>query len=267
MPDAPVMEPVSEKTVTVVDIDTPLTEPKNTASRKHPDAMTVIEHLGELRQRLMACITTFLVATMLAFWQSPVIIRALEKLVPPHTQFVQLAPGEAFGASFRLSMLVALALVIPVLLYHTIRFISPGLHRHERKAVFPLAILAMGLFSAGVAFAYWVALPMMLTFLLDFGSDIAINTISIAQYLNFSTGFLFATGLVFQLPLVMLALGWMGLVTSGQLLGQWRWSIVVCLLLSAIITPSADPISQIALGAGLYGLYAFSIVLLKVCRR
>lgn len=267
MPDAPVMEHVVETTATMVDIDSPLSESVKAAARKHPDAMTVIEHLGELRRRLMACVITFLLATVVAFWQSPVIIMALERLVPAHTQFVQLAPGEAFGASFRLSMMVALALVIPVILYHTIRFVSPGLHKHERKAVFPLAILAMGLFAAGVAFAYFVALPMMLTFLLDFGAEIAINTISIAQYLNFSTGFLFATGLVFQLPMVMLALGWMGLINSTQLFQQWRWAIVVCLLVSAIITPSADPISQMALGGGLYGLYAFSIVLLKVCRR
>lgn len=260
MPNAPSIEKPIETPVTA-SID-----PIN-ASPPHPNAMTIIEHLGELRRRLMVCISMFLVATALAFWQSPVIILALERLVPAHTQFVQLAPGEAFGASFRLSLLVGLALVIPVILYHTIRFVSPGLHRHERKAVFPLAILAMSLFAAGVAFAYTVALPMMLTFLLDYGAEIATNTISIAQYLSFSTGFLFATGLVFQLPMVMLALGWMGLVSSTQLFQQWRWAIVVCLLVSAIITPSADPISQIALGGGLYGLYAFSIVLMKVCRR
>lgn len=229
--------------------------------------MPFTAHLAELRRRLIVCLATLALTTALAFLYANPFMAALQTLAPPGTLFVQLSPGEVFLASFKLSLFSGLGLALPVLLYHVFRFITPGLEAHERKYITPVLLLGVVLFAGGLAFGYWVILPLMLDFLLGYGQTVAQNQLSIAAFLNFCTGFLFASGLVFQLPLLLLLMSFLGLVSSKKLLQQWKWSLVLSFFLGAVITPSADPFSQVVMAGSLFGLYGLSILLIKAFRK
>lgn len=232
-----------------------------------PGAMSFRQHLAELRRRLIICFVVLTITTLGAFLLAPQAIFLLKALAPRGTLFVQLSPGEVFMASAKLSLFAGFGLSLPVILYHTFRFVSPGLHHRERFLLFPMLIFGLGLFVAGVAFCYWAILPLMLDFLLSYGQEIAQNQLSVAAFLDFCMGFLIAGGLVFQLPLVLLFCAFMGLTSSAKLIASWRWAAIIAFIAGAVITPSVDVASQIVMSASLIGLYAFSIVLLKVFRK
>ncbi|MCA9840481.1 MAG: twin-arginine translocase subunit TatC [Cyanobacteria bacterium HKST-UBA03] len=225
------------------------------------------EHLDELRGRLIWCVGVWFVVTMLCFALSPQALNWMKLLAPAQTAFIQITPGEAFMASFKFSLFAALGLVLPFWLYHLLRFVSPGLTQKERRVMMPLATGGLALFTLGVAFGYWVVLPQMLTFLIGFGSNLAQTQLSIGAFLGFCTPFLFTSGLIFQLPLLLLGAAWFRLISSQQLIAQWKYSIVAVLILGAIITPSGDPFSQVVMALALYGLYGISIVLIKLVGR
>ncbi len=229
--------------------------------------MTFVDHLAELRQRLIVCLVAVMLSATLAFFYANPVVAALQKLVPKGTLFVQLSPGEVFLANCKLAIFVGIGVALPLLLFQLFRFLSPGLEAHEKRFIFPLFILGFFLFVAGVAVGYWGILPFMLEFLLGYGQEVAHNQLSIASYMNFCLGFLAASGLVFQLPIVLLFMAWMGLITSKKLALQWRWAIVASFILGAIVTPSADPFSQTVMSISLAGLYGFSILLIKAFGR
>lgn len=229
-------------------------------------AMPFVQHLAELRQRLIISVIAVLGATITTFLYAKPIIQALQRLVP-NTVFVQLSPGEVFLASFKLSLFSGIGLALPVILYQVLRFVSPALKPEEKRYGFPLLILGLTLFASGVAFGYGVILPLMLGFLLDYGQGLAQNQLSIAFFLDFCTGFLFASGVIFQLPLLLLFSALVGLVSSLQLVTQWKWALIISFVVGAIITPSADPFSQMVMAGSLFGLYGFSILLIKLFKR
>lgn len=226
--------------------------------------MTWQSHLKELRNRLIICIGALVVGFCGAFYYADILINLLKHLAPQSTVFVQLSPGEVFFAAVRLSLFAAVGVSLPVILYHTVRFVSPGLKPKENKLLIPFLMGSLGFFVLGLWVGYVVILPLMITFLLDFGAQVAVNQLSIASFLTFCMGFLFASGLTFQLPLVLLVLNWIGLLQVSLLLNWWRQALVGAFLLSAVITPSADPVSQTALAVVLLGLYGISIVMIQV---
>jgi sec-independent protein translocase protein TatC len=225
--------------------------------------MPFVAHLEELRRRIVSCVAAFIGVTGFTFFYGDRMIEILQKLAPTSTLFVQLAPGEVFMASIKLSTFTGLGLTLPIILYHVFRFISPGLEKRERSLVIPLLTLSLLLFTAGVVFGYKVILPLMLDFLLDYGQSVAHNQLSIASFLDFCVGFLFASGLVFELPLFLLFTAFMGLVNSQKLVQQWKWALIASFLLAAVITPSPDPFSQGIMALSLFALYGFSIGLIK----
>lgn len=229
--------------------------------------MTFMEHLQELRKRIIVCCIALTMTTTVAFLYANPLILILQAVVPKHTVFVQLAPGEVFLSSFKLSLFAGIGLALPIILYQVFRFVSPGLSPREQRYVLPILGLGLVLFCSGVLFGYAVILPLMLDFLLGYGQTVAQNQLSIASFLNFCTGFLFASGLVFQLPLFLLLMSFVGLTNSKKLAQQWKWSIVVCFVLGAVVTPSADPFSQTVMALSLFGLYGLSIALMKVFKR
>src|SRR5262249_48738225 len=146
--------------------------------------MPFISHLAELRSRLLWCFTALSIASTAAFFYMPPFIRLLQQVAPKSVEFVQLAPGEVFLASFKLSVIVGFGLALPVLLYHLLRFASPALESREKRMIFPLLATGIVLFAAGVVFAYYGVLPFMLDFLLGYGQEVAKNQLSIASYLD-----------------------------------------------------------------------------------
>ncbi len=229
-----------------------------------PHNMPFTAHLAELRRRLLVCLATVMLSTGLSFYFAKPLIQALQKLTPEGTLFVQLTPGEVFLSTFKFSVMAGIGLSLPVILYQVIRFISPGLEGKERRLVIPLVALGFALFMAGIAFGYGVILPAMLHFLLDYGSEFAQNQLSFASFLDFCGGFIFASGLTFQVPLFLLFASLIGFTSSSALLAQWKWAVVACFLLGAIVTPSPDPFSQLLMAGCLFGLYGVSVGLIKI---
>ena len=239
---------------------------KSIASSEN-SASTWQSHLVELRTRLIWSVSVLLVFTLAAFMWADRLIAFLQLLAPPHTIFIQVAPGEAFFAAMRLAIFAGVGLSIPVMVYHVIRFIAPGLRPQERGYLVPFMMLTVAFFILGVMAGYWAVMPLMLSFLFDYGQALAQNQLSIASYLNFCTGFLFATGLVFELPMVLVFASILGLLNYDKLLARWRAAIVASFILGAVVTPSTDPFSQIIMSLLLVGLYGVSLILVKIFQR
>ncbi len=232
-----------------------------------PREMSVMEHLDELRQRLITCVWVVTAAVLAAFLLARPLIEAFKWLAPESVTFVQLTPGEVLMASFKLSFLVGIALASPVILYQTLRFVLPGLKPHERRFIGLTVLSGSLLFAGGIAFAYFAVIPPALAFLLDYGQDIAENQMSIARFIDFCTSLLILTGIMFELPMVLFFLAFTGLVSSGRLLRHWRGAIVGIFLLAAVLTPSQDPFTMLIVGGALMFLYLASILPIRLMGR
>jgi sec-independent protein translocase protein TatC len=222
------------------------------------------QHLAELRQRIIISALSLLVGFGLALWWATPLIQALKHLSPTSVQFVQLAPGEALMASLKVMLVVGFGLSSPVVLYQAVRFVQPGLHAHEKRWGLWLVVLGSLLFAGGVLFAYAWVLPPTLTWLTDYGQDLATMQLSITRYVDFCLLLLLLTGVMFELPMVLFGLAMAGLVTSHKLLAQWRTAVVGIFVASAILTPSQDPLSMVAVGGAMAILYMLSIIPIRL---
>jgi sec-independent protein translocase protein TatC len=223
----------------------------------------MLGHLVELRGRLLWCVgVTLLVLTGLF-----AVVDWLPKLVlalaPTGIQFIQISPGEAFLSAIKLNVLLALVIASPVWLYHTLRFVIPGLHPQEKSRLLVLLLAGSLLFLLGSAMGLWLVAPASIGWLLAFGESLAAHQLSIGRYLDFMTLTTLCTGVAFELPLVLIALVALKLVPKDRLLGQWRQGLIGVFVASAILTPGQDPFSMILLGGGLSVLFALSLWVIK----
>ena len=235
--------------------------PEGTAREKY---LTLMEHLEELRYRLfMSALGVVLGLAVSAYFGE----RIIEFLKQPgedtgklRLQFIE--PFEMFVTYFRVSLLGGLILGMPVIVYHGLRFVAPGLTPGERRWLYGTVVGSTALFLAGVAFAYFVALPPALDFLFNFGSGLDVEAnIRIGSYIDFVTRLLFWTGVSFQTPIVIMFLGRFGIVSARQLLRWWRPAIVAAFVVSAIVTPTIDPVTQSLVAGPIIVLYFLGIVL------
>ena len=171
-----------------------------------------------------------------------------------------------WGAYFRVAMLAAIAMAMPVLVYEVLAFVGPALTKQEKRWVFPIVIGATVMFVGGALFAYYLELPPALRFLLNSGDNIK-PMINVTGYVDFVTRLMLVTGLVFELPLFVMGLAKLRVVTSRKLLGWWRYAIVLAFIVSAIVTPSIDPITQTVVAVPMIVLYFMGIVLAKLVER
>ena len=231
------------------------------------EGMSFLDHLGELRQRIINSSIALVVGILIAFITSRYVIGLLKQLAPDYVSFVQIAPGEVLMASFKLSFIIGIMLASPVILYQTLRFVIPGLNTREKQTVLLCVFFGAVLFAGGVAFSYWAVIPPALGFLLEYGHEVAESQISIARFIEFCASLLILTGTMFELPMILFFLSMTGLITSRQLLAQWRGAIVGIMLASAILTPSQDPFTMLIVGGALILLYLGSIIPIKLCGR
>jgi sec-independent protein translocase protein TatC len=150
---------------------------------------------------------------------------------------------------------------MPVIVYQILRFVSPALRGNERKWLYGTAIGATFLFLLGVAFAYYVALPPALDFLLNFNTDLAEPNIRIGAYIDFVTRLLFWTGVSFETPLIVMYLARFGIVRAGQLMRWWRQAIVASVAVAAVVTPTIDPVTQSLVAGPIIVLYFIGVIL------
>ncbi len=225
--------------------------------------LTIIEHLEELRTRLVISAIALLVATGLSLIFTG---RFLEFLLVPAGGIkpVFLKPTEMFITYFKVAIIGGAALSMPVIVYQLIRFIVPGLKPSEKRYLYILVPATTVLFVLGLAFAYWVLLPFALRYLLTFGGDIANAMISISEYISFVTTLMLWMGVAFELPIIIVFLAKLRVVSYKQLRGYWKYALVGAFLIAAIITPTPDPFNQTLVAVPLYLLYEVGVLFARI---
>jgi sec-independent protein translocase protein TatC len=226
--------------------------------------MTILEHLEELRRRIFFGAVFVVVGLAVGAYFGKRIIGFLNepalRMVPNfHPTFIE--PMEFIMTYFRVSLLAGAVIGMPMLIYQILMFVSPGLTRQEKRWVWGTVLGASCLFLLGCAFAYWVALPPALRFLLSFGSDVATPQIRIGSYIDFVTRLIFWTGVCFETPLVVMYLSRFRILSWRTLLRRWREAVVAAFALAAIVTPTIDPVTQSLVAGPIVVLYFLGVFL------
>ncbi len=226
---------------------------------QNADAMTVLQHLDDLRIRLTKILISLTVMTGVSFYYSGTLVDFLAAPVGGREQLVSIDVTENIGVFMRVSLLGGLILGFPFLLHQIVGFISPGLEKRERHLLKLLLPAGTLLFFLGVGFAWFIMVPTALQFLLNFLG--ILTTPRSSTYFSFVTSFLFWLGISFEMPLVIFFLAKLKLVTAGQLLRGWRYAIMGVVTVAAIVTPTIDPVNMMIVAAPLFILYIFGIFL------
>jgi sec-independent protein translocase protein TatC len=233
--------------------------------------MPFLDHLEELRMRLMWCCGALLLGVIAAFVLVTKydLIKLLERPITPYLEgnLVITHPADGFKIAMMVSFALGLVFALPVLLYQLWAFLSPALYQHEKKVVVPLLVGASVLFFGGICLSWFVVLPYTLGFLLTFQAGSFTNMIKAADYFGFATSVSLAFGAVFELPIAILLLTMLGIVTPQFLHAYRRHAAVLCLVAAAFITPGGDPMSLAALTVPLYVLFEFSVLLSEIVYR
>ncbi len=209
---------------------------------QHGEEATLVEHLDELRTRLIVGLLAFVPAFLLTFAFHEHIIEWLKGPLPDDKMLVTLGVTEPFTTSVKVSLLAALALALPVLLWQVWAFLAPAVQPHFQRVVFVFVILATGLFATGVVFMYYVVLPRALDFLTSYDDELYDIQIRASYYYSFAALTLLAGGLAFLMPIFVLGLVRLRIVTADRLRSNRRIAFV-CLLVFAILLPTVDPVS------------------------
>lgn len=227
--------------------------------------MPFLDHLEELRQRLLKVVAVLAVAVVVAF-VAVVRFDAIAFLAAPIQPYlggkklVFTHPGDSFSISMTVSLGIGFVLASPVILYQLWAFVSPALYQREKRIVVPILVVGALLFATGVSAAYFLVLPFALEFLLGFQSGSLEAMITARDYFDFATSLCLVMGAVFELPIVLTGLTALGVLTPAQLRGWRRQALVASLVGAAIITPGDLITTTLMLMVPLYGLYEASIV-------
>ncbi len=233
--------------------------------------LSFMEHLGELRRRLIICVIAVLAGSAASFVFYEEIIELLSR--PAYDlegsqgiELVFIEITELLTTAVKLSFVAGFVLALPVILYQVIMFVAPGLTGRERRYLLLFLPMALFAFACGVAFCYFVLIPPALRFLLGF-SDVAQPLIRISNFVNLMVRLLFWMGVAFETPLIMYMLAQLGIVSARQLSRFRRVWVVLAFLLGAIITPTFDPVNQTLVAGPLLVLYELGVLLAKLAGR
>ncbi len=223
--------------------------------------MTLMEHLVELRKRLMWIVGALLLATILSMvFVVPILEFITRPLLASGGQAPQaLGPTDSIGVFFKVSFTMGTALALPLIIYQVIAFMAPGLYPHEKRAIYLMLPGVVLLFAIGATFAYFLLLPAAVGFLQNFLGTVISQDWSIDRYIGFVTRLVFWIGVSFELPLVVAVLARTGLVSGKQLLRYWRHALIVVAIAAAAITPTVDPVNMTLVMGPLLVLYFFSV--------
>jgi sec-independent protein translocase protein TatC len=222
--------------------------------------MTLMEHLQELRLRLMWITGGLLVGTLVAMiFVNPVIRFITEPLGQYGVKPQAIGPTDTIGIFFKVSFTAGAALAMPVIVYQIIAFVAPGLYPHEKRSLLMILPGIMLLFATGAAFAYFVLMPVAVGFLQNFLGDVIRQDWTIDRYIGFITRVVFWIGVFFETPLIVAFLARAGLISGPRLLGVWRQSVVIIAIIAAAITPTIDPINMSIVMLPLFALYFISV--------
>jgi len=228
--------------------------------------MTLMEHLVELRKRLMISIGAIAVAAIAGWflypWVSDFLLHPYQSIASKSVaggNLIATSPVEGFAVRIRITMYVAIAFAMPVILWQIWRFVSPGLYKHERRYALPFILSALTLFSMGAAIAYWT-LPKALEWLANVGGNNITQAYTADKYYQLIAYMMLAFGICFEFPILLIFLQMAGIVSNTTLRKYWRHAIVVIAVVVAVATPSNDPISMLALSIPLWIFYGVAVV-------
>lgn len=228
---------------------------------EHDDRLSIVDHLDELRSRLVVCAFTFGIVFALCAWQNERLLDiANDPLGSSTREPITLGPAEAFTTTVTVSAYFAILLSLPVILYQMYSFVLPAFTPKEKRVAKPLLLLVPILFTAGVVFCYFIVLPAALDFLLDFNSDQFQNEVRARDYYSFISLTLIAMGVLFQVPVGVLALVKLGITTPEKLRRNRRYAILVIAVVAALL-PTIDPVTMILEMVPLVILFEVSILL------
>jgi len=227
----------------------------------HNEPLTLVEHLEELRKRIIICLLSIFICAVVCYFYSDKILMLLSTSID---KFVFLKPTEAFVARIKVSFYSGLFVSMPVVIYQIWKFVYPGLLEIERRVLYWIVPFSYLLFVFGVIFAFFVVLPIGIKFLLNYGTENIQPMISIGSYISFVTIFLLAFGIIFQLPLVILLLTKLGIVSPKWLITNRKYAILIIFILAAMLTPGPDIFSQFLMAIPTLLLYEISIFLSKL---
>jgi len=226
----------------------------------------VMEHLGELRRRLIRCLIAVLITSVLSFIFARQIFNIL--IMPAEgINLIFIEMTEMIGTYMKVSIASGIILAMPYLVYQVLMFIFPALTPREKRYVLLIIPWVALMFTGGVIFGYFILVPPATKFLITFGSDIATPQIKIGNYISIIIRLLLAIGLVFELPIITTFLARIGVVSPKWLAAKRKLALVFAFILAAIITPTFDPINQSLVAAPLIILYEMSIWLAKLVYR
>jgi sec-independent protein translocase protein TatC len=231
--------------------------------------MSFMDHLGELRTRIMWSLIAAGVGLVIAFFITDPVMRFISRpLVALKTDLVFTSPTEAFWTWMKVAMVLAIFISMPALLHQVWKFVSPGLHEHEKKYAAPFIVAGSLLFLIGGAFAMLIIIPYASTFLVTFGQEKGWKPmITVSSYTDFVIKFALAFGIVFELPVVITVLALIGIVTPQFLSKNRKYAILINFIIAAVLTPTPDMINQTLMAGPLCILYEIGIICARVAVR
>ena len=224
----------------------------------HGEEATLVEHLGELRSRLLISLLTLVPAFLVAFAFQERMVEWLSRPLPDDKTLITLGVVEPFTTAVKVSLAAAVAVTLPILLYQLWAFLAPAIEESIQRTVAVFATFATVLFAGGVAFSYFVVMPRALAFLTNFNDDVFQVQIRASYYFSFVTVTLLATGLAFQMPIFILALVRIRVLTAERLRRNRRMGMLA-MLVFAILLPTVDPVSLALEVVPLFLLFELSI--------
>jgi sec-independent protein translocase protein TatC len=227
--------------------------------------MTFLEHLDELRKRLVVSVASIGVGCLIAFAFVDriysFVMDPLYKLLPKHSSLIFTEPTEAFILYVWMAFLAGIFLAMPVILWQVWLFIAPGLYAKEKKLAIPFIVLASVGFVGGAAFTHYLLFPWMWTFFASFATDKLTFLPRIEPVFDLYVKMILGMGLVFQMPALVYVLARMGMVTARFLIRSFKYAILIIFILAAVITPSGDMLTQTLFAMPMIGLYIISIAI------
>ena len=229
--------------------------------------MSLVEHLEELRSRIIVVAIAVVLAGIGGFFLSEPILELLQAPLPDDDyRLIQLTIGEALAVRLRIALYVGIGLSVPVILYELWRFVTPGLTRSERRLVWPLLFVGALLFAAGVALGY-ALIPYALDFLLSLTpAGIDASMLRLSDYVSFVLAIMLAFGLAFQFPVLLVIGARVGVLNYRFLSARRRWAVLFIVLFAIVATPGGDPASSAVLSLVMYALFETTLQIIRAVR-
>ncbi|HEY8771671.1 MAG TPA: twin-arginine translocase subunit TatC [Candidatus Limnocylindria bacterium] len=229
--------------------------------------MSLIEHLEELRRRIIIIVIAIVAGAVIGFIFSGQVLDLLRAPLPSAYDTIYFTgPADAFGVYVKIAGFIGIALAMPVILFQVWRFVTPGLTSRERRFIWPVMVAAILLFTLGIIVGYAI-IPYALNFLLGFARPGLQPLLTIDGYIGFVTTMLLAFGIVLEFPIVLVGLARVGILSYRRLAAQRRLIIVGITVFAIVVTPGGDPISPTILGSVMYLLFEGSLLVIRLIRR